>query len=254
MLVRVASSVKTAISEYTDAVKQMQTLDFNHVSGSVVRSTLKEVVNSPKIYTKSLFLIGDAGAGKDHVLNALASLICKRDGFDTFMVSDALDPYGAATKAGLTGQQGAFVCNDPGLKSTLHGRLSIEEVKKLFNVEQVGAYNARYGTAQLPDGRPRLFSMNSSLGVGQVLGTQPSGIGDGINWAAWFEKEQIGFVKHLLNEDVKAIMKLGAHEKAVLRRIVVVKVRGRLYSATDASKFQVGLAQQVANRVRQVPW
>jgi hypothetical protein len=254
MLVRVAATVKPTIGEYPDEVKQMQALDFDHISGTVIRSTLQEVVNSPKIYKKAVFLIGEAGAGKDHVLNALASLVCARDGFDTFMVSDALDPYGAATKAGLTGQQGAFVCNDPELKSTLHGRLSIEEVKKLFNIEQVGAFNARYGTAQLPGGRPRLFSANSSLVVAGKLGVSDTCASSKVNYAAWFEKEGIGFVKHLLDENVDSIMKLGAADRAIVRRIVVVKVPGRLYSATDASKFHVDLAQQVADRVRQVPW
>jgi hypothetical protein len=254
MLVRMASMVKPVISEYPDAVKQMQTLDFDHVSGSVIRSTLQEVVNSVKIYKKAIFLIGDAGAGKDNLLNAVASLVCRRDGFETFMVSDALDPYGAATKAGLTGQQGAFVCNDGELKSTLHGRLSTEEIKKLFNVELVGAYNARYGTAQLPGGRPRMFSMNSSLGVSRVLGAQPSGTNEDINWAAWFEKEGIGFVKHLLDGNAGAILKLSAVDRAIVRRMIVVKVPGRLFSVSAAGSFESDLRQQVAHRVAAVPW
>jgi hypothetical protein len=254
MLVRVAVAVKPAISEYPDAVKQLETLDFDHVSGTVIRSTLQAVVNSPKVFKKAVFLIGDAGAGKDNLLNAVASLICRRDGFDTFMVSDALDPYGAATKAGLTGQQGAFVCNDGELKSTLHGRLSTEEVKKLFNVEQVGQYNARYGNAMLPIGRPRLFSMNSSLSVSRALGNQTNESDDGLNWAAWFEKEGIGFVKHLLDGNAAAILKLSAVDRAIVRRMVVVKVRGRLYSATGAANFQTDFQQQVTERVRAVPW
>jgi hypothetical protein len=254
MLVRVAATVTPTIGEYPDAVKQLVTLDFNHVTGKVEKDTLQNIMNGTKCLKKAIFLIGDAGAGKDYLLNALAALNCKRCDLATFMVSDALDPYGAATKAGLTGQQGAFVCNDGELKSTLHGRLSAEEVKKLFNVEQVGTYNARYGTAQLPQGIPRLFSVNSSLAVVGGLGTQPTESVGSVNYAAWFEKEGIGYVKHLLDEKADAILKLGAAERAVVRRIVVVKVPGRLFSVSATGSFESDLRHQVAQRVAAVPW
>ena len=75
-----------------------------------------------------------------------------------------------------------------------------------------------------------------------------------MNWSAWFEKEGISYVKHLVNEDAAAILKLGAAQRAVVRRIVVAKVSRHLWDAGSSSSFKSARQQAVATQVRQVPW
>jgi hypothetical protein len=243
MLVRVAANIKPDLSEFLPSVKQLETLEWDYIKSNIETSDLGTVINSVKCRQKSLLFVGAAGAGKDNLLCAIAALCCKRQGVDSFMESDGLDPFGAATKAGLTDRQGAFVMNDVELKTKLQGRLSLEDVKHLLNVEKPAQFNARYGNAILPANRPRLISMN--------CGKLPTGA---IDWSAWFVREELPFVAHLLNGTVSAIRALGEDQKAVLRRMIVVKIDKPLFDTQRQSSATASLVSKVATEVARVPW
>ena len=243
MLVKVAATTKPELSEFLSSVKLLPTIEWNHITETIDESTLGVVMNTVKCRQKSVLFVGAAGAGKDNLLCALAALCCKRQGVETFMESDGLDPFGAATKAGLTERQGAFVMNDVELKTKLQGRLSLEDVKHLLNVEKPAQFNARYGNAILPACRPRLLSMN--------CGKLPDGA---VDWSAWFVREELPFVAHLLSGTVSEIRALGEDQKAVLRRMIVVKIDKPLFDTTRVSSATVSLATRVAAEVASVPW
>jgi len=243
MLVRVAATTRPELSEFLASVKELETIEWNHLTSAIEKSDLGTIMNSVKCRQKSVLFVGAAGAGKDNLLCALAALCCKRQGLDSFMESDGLDPFGAATKAGLTERQGAFVMNDVELTTKLQGRLSLEDVKHLLNVEKPAQFNARYGNAILPANRPRLFSMN--------CGKLPTGA---IDWSAWFVREDLPFVAHLLSGTTSAIASLGEDEKAVLRRMIIVKVDRPLFDTAHVSSATASLAARVAAEVVQIPW
>jgi hypothetical protein len=243
MLVRVAATTRPDLSEFLSSVKQLETLEWDYIAGAIAKSDLGTVINSVKCRQKSVLFIGVAGAGKDNLLCALAALCCKRQGVETFMESDGLDPFGAATKAGLTERQGAFVMNDVELTTKLQGRLSLEDVKHLLNVEKPAQFNARYGNAILPPNRPRIFSMNCGK------------LDDGsVDWSVWFVREELPFVAHILSGSADVARALGEDEKAVLRRMVIVKVDQPLFNTARVSSATALLVARVAAEVAQVPW
>lgn len=208
--------------------------------GVVKEITLNQFFSSRLMISRSVWLVGGAGAGKSKLSHALGRKMCRMsDGLTQYFLGKAIDPMGDLTRQGIMSKMAAVVLTDFELVSRLNQRLTSDQVKALLDCEESPMIFCRYHNAVLPARRPRIFAINSGLTAeGHV------------DYGAWFRNEGVPILSSLVNRDAQGIRRYSADEQAVLRRTVIFPVTGPLVNEEALEEGREALDARVQAMVQ----
>ena len=176
--------------------------------------TLDEFMNSPAHLNMSALLVGVGGAGKTQIMHSMGKTCCIRYNMQLYCYAKALDPYGALTRAGVTGQSAFFGFSDFDLNTLLNEGLSTEEVKSLFDCQEGGSHRARYHVATYPRKTTKAFAFN----------VEPD------KMAEMFFNMNLPAFANLCNKDRTKMMQMSLTDQAIARRVAIFPVYDTLVS------------------------
>jgi energy-coupling factor transporter ATP-binding protein EcfA2 len=213
-------------------VGNMKGVSFNDATNALNDVTLKEWRNTTLHKRKAAFIVGDKGAGKSTLANALGGMLALRQKRDRFLLSKAIDPCGLLSRQGQMATLAAYVFHDCELKSLIDNTLSHEAIKAMCDVNETAAIPARYHNAIFTKNRPRIFTCN--LGRDNEAGD-------------WFMRNNAPALAALARKDIDALRRMSDDDQAVARRAVVFFATCDQVGA-NTQKLNVELDEELAAR------
>ena len=109
---------------------------------------------------RSAWFIGPAGMGKSELQRVLGRFLCRSEGRSQFLEGKSIDPLGFLSRNGKLKDMAVLCLSDFDFKTLQNTSLTMNGIKSLVAVGEVGSCAARYGCAQFPPDMARLFSVN----------------------------------------------------------------------------------------------
>jgi len=202
---------------------------WDHVTRKLVKITLKELMASPIYWTRSILLIGMAGAGKSDLTRALGKRLTERHGYTEFTFSKNLELMGRLYKR--LDNMGAYCFAD--IDMIAKGKkMTAQTFKSFFDVKELGnAIPCNYHPWSTTPKRPKIISINSP---------------------DWFKQWNLGCLHKLYEQKLDEVNKCNSDEEAILRRVIIMKVDKLLFkpdevkdfSAEEMKQFEADLAKE----------
>ena len=209
-------------SSFLDHVPSLKCIYFHLQSKSIRSLTLKECLDQGLYLDDTLVFSGDTDAGKTELCTSLGAWLAHEYRFSQIEVTTALDHLGMMTKNGSIQKIGAFVWSDPDLTSCKDCKLSFQEKKKFFKVNNAADFKSRQHIATLPELVPRLLSINTGLNED---GTQDHG--------KWFDAEGLPGPAALAREKLEDILALDQDNLATVTHIKLFKIESKVYDPNN---------------------
>ena len=179
---------------------------------------------------KAIILAGFPGSGKSSAVRSVAKMQAEAYGYTRYVFGKALDPFGCLAKSGGARTIGAVAVTDLDMVSAANEKLSIEEMKGIFKVDEQAAFRARYFPGQMPEMAPRLFAVNSE------------------NKDQWFLDQGLEGCAALARNDLAALKSCNQHQRAAARSVVIFHVQDFLFEKTPESMKRDPVVQKFLQR------
>ena len=234
---------RTTWDNYPQRIKDIKGWYYDVDTQKIKECTMEDYTYNISV-DRSAWLIGSAGTGKSELQRVWARFMCRSDNKSQYLEGKSIDPLGLLSRNGMLKEMGVLCLSDFDFKTLQNTRLTMNGIKSLVAVGEVGSCAARYGCAQFPPDMARLFLVN--LGENEATRRKDDP-------AAFFIDNYLTGMEHLVRKDQQSIkdMKDDTQLAIVRRSVVFILDRSmdlQIDKAAMASQKEDRMAKRKYNR------
>ena len=245
-LVRSAGMIKSAQEpegrasweDYPQWIKDLKGWYYDEREKKIKECTMWDYTNEMTL-DRSAWLIGRAGLGKSSLQRVWARFQGRSENKGHYVEGKSIDPLGVLSKNGGLRDVGCLCLADFDFRTLQKEKLTLNDIKSLVCVGEIGHIKARYGDAAMPEDMSRVFSINLEFNPETNMQNDPAG---------FFVSKGLHGMADVVNKDAARLATLDDAELAIVRRSVIFVLDDSMNLKIDKKAAGIERASRLAQR------